>query len=84
MPEFLDAGFLPRGRSTAGSLPAQTSPPGPATPTGSPPAQTVSPSPSSRPSQTTPPSQTPQSRRLGRYRLETGRARVSQPATSLM
>ncbi len=57
MPEFLDAGFLPRGRSTAGSLPAQTSPPGPATPTGFPPAQTVSPSPSSRPSQATPPGQ---------------------------
>ena len=34
MPEFLDAGFLPRGRSTAGSLPAQTSPPSQATPSG--------------------------------------------------
>ena len=58
MPEFLDAGFLPRGGATAGSLSAQTSPPGPPTTTGSPPAQAVSPSRTTPPSQTTSPNRT--------------------------
>ncbi len=59
VPEFLDAGFLPRGRATADFLPRQTSPPGPTTPPGSPRAQTTP------TAQTTPPGPIPSRDRPG-------------------